>query len=151
MHSVSNCAANKDCQSLWSHIDSHLLYRPYNNSSIHAACCKQLDNGALSFMNSGKTPAALTAELLYSSARLVIRSDGGNGVLMHGFEHSVIFRLSFQVHLPEHVQSRFLAQIVQTWSCLGFHRSDNFPPLFTPTQPIRFAILSDHQYNHFFY
>lgn len=60
---------------------------------------------------------------------------------MQRLELSIIFRLSLQVHLSEHVKSRFFPHIPHAWPPLGFQRANNLPALLVSTQPIGFAIL----------
>lgn len=61
---------------------------------------------------------------------------------MHGFQLGIIFGFALQVHLPEHVESGFFARIPKSVSPLCLQRADNLPSLFTPFQPIYFAILT---------
>lgn len=61
---------------------------------------------------------------------------------MHGFQLGIIFGFALQVHLPKHVESGFFASTLKPGFPLGLQRADNLPTLFTPFQPIHFAILT---------
>lgn len=61
---------------------------------------------------------------------------------MHGFQLGIILGFALQVHLSEHVESGFFARIPNSGSPFCLQGADDLPTLFTPFQPINFAILT---------
>lgn len=68
-------------------------------------------------------------------------SDGVNSVLMNCFELCVGLRLSLQVHLTEHVKSRFFTDAVGAGAGLAFNAPFQLPSALIPAQAERLTIL----------
>lgn len=86
-------------------------------------------------------PEKLTTKFLHRSASFIICSESSDGILMHCLQLSVIFTLSLQIHLSEHVQGRFFTHFAQSGPALGLHRPDNLPALLVSAKSICFTIL----------
>ena len=52
---------------------------------------------------------------------------------MDRLELGIVFRLSLQVHLSEHVKGRIFLQATKAGPPLGFQRANNLPPLLVST------------------
>lgn len=55
----------------------------------------------------------------------------------------VLTRLTFKVHLPEHVQGRFFACLAHARPALRLHRPHDLPALLIAAEPIGLAILRE--------
>lgn len=84
----------------------------------------------------------LTAETANAVTRNLVGSNGADGVLMSRLELSIVFALAFQVHLPEHVQSRLLTVLTKTGSALGLNRANKLPARFTSLKLERLTVVT---------
>ena len=116
---------------------STYLCRPYHHSSIDAAGwerksvrlkCPFRDSSCGSKERKEKKEK-LTAEFPHRSTGLIIRPQSRNGILMHRLELGIVFRLSLQVHLSEHVKGRVFLHVPKAGPPLGFQRTNNLPAL----------------------
>lgn len=83
----------------------------------------------------------LTAEFPGGASGLLEYSNCSDSVLMYGLQLRIILSLSLQVHLSEHIQSRFLPGSTHAGPTFRLHRPDYLPSAFVSLKPIRFAIL----------
>lgn len=98
---------------------------PNDNSPVDTTCCRYCQL----LLISKKRRPELTAELGDRVTRSFICSDRVDGVLVNSLQLGIILHLSFQIHLPEHVQSRLLTSIAQTRPSLRFQSSTQLPSL----------------------
>src|SRR5690348_16822132 len=74
-----------------------------------------------------RTEKELTGKCPHGVARRFVGPDHCNGVLMDRLQLRVVLGLALQIHLPEHVQSRFLALVAKTRAPLDLHGAAQLP------------------------
>lgn len=83
----------------------------------------------------------LTAEPAGCAIRLIIDTNGTDGILVNGFELGIGGSLSLEVHLTEHVESGVFACASQACSRLFLNWSNKLPSTFVAAETVRFAVL----------